>query len=357
LTQIKGSVGVDRLRKGVVSIKDRPTDKHRIVTQANPQICVVVPTFNAADDIAACLGALLDADFKASEIVVSDDGSSDATIAVSLSLGIPTLVSETNTGAAQARNRGVAATQSELILFVDADVEVDPDVRQKVLNRFAQEPELDALFGSYCDQPTRPEPISRVRNLLHHHVHQQNAGPSPSFWTGLGAIRRSVFEAVGQFDPEIPMMEDIEYGMRLYNAGYRAELDPTLQGTHRKHWSLWQMLKTDLMDRAMPWTQLMRSEKGRRVPESLNVSRAGKMSVIASGTSLIGLAAVLFLPKAGLAIIATSLATLFFANRTFLGKVYGLDGPRQAVLAFAILWLHYGCAGLGYTLVRLGFRV
>src|SRR5205807_8681242 len=62
-----------------------------------------------------------------------------------------------------------------------------------------------------------------------------------TFWAGLGAVRRDAFEAVGGFDAErylVPSVEDIDLGARLATTGHRIELDPAVQGTHLKAWSL-----------------------------------------------------------------------------------------------------------------------
>ena len=71
--------------------------------------------------------------------------------------------------------------------------------------------------------------MSAFRNLLHHHVHQQAAGPATTFWAGLGAVRREAFLASAGFDAErypVPSIEDIELGMRLAPTAARIGLDP-----------------------------------------------------------------------------------------------------------------------------------
>ena len=60
-------------------------------------------------------------------------------------------------------------------------------------------------------------------------------------WAGLGAIRRDPFLDAGGFDAErysVPSIEDIELGARLAANRALIVLDPHLQGTHLKHWSL-----------------------------------------------------------------------------------------------------------------------
>ncbi|MDP8968848.1 MAG: glycosyltransferase, partial [Actinomycetota bacterium] len=169
-----------------------------------------------------------------------------------------------NCGPAAARNAGVARTSGEIVVFVDADVEVHPDALRRLRRALERDAGLDAVFGAYDEHPAATATVSRFRNLLHHHVHSGDAGPATTFWAGLGAIRREAFEAVGGFDAgryPRPSIEDIELGMRLHAAGRRIALDPAVRGTHLKRWTLCSMLRTDLGARGAPWVAL-RLERG-----------------------------------------------------------------------------------------------
>src|SRR5690349_10239994 len=72
-------------------------------------------------------------------------------------------------GPAAARNRGAAASDADILVFVDADVEVHPDALELIERRFAGDPELAAIFGAYDEAPADPGLASQYRNLLHHH--------------------------------------------------------------------------------------------------------------------------------------------------------------------------------------------
>lgn len=162
-------------------------------------------------------------------------------------------------GPAAARNLGVARTEGEIVVFVDADVEIHPDALRRLREALERDPDLDAVFGAYDERPAARTIVSRFRNLLHHHVHVSSPGPAATFWAGLGAIRRSALHAAGGFDERRfprPSIEDIELGMRLCAAGGRVLLDPDAQGTHLKRWTLRSMLHTDLVARGAPWVAL-----------------------------------------------------------------------------------------------------
>jgi len=167
-------------------------------------------------------------------------------------------------GPAAARNAGVAHTSGEIVVFVDADVEVHPDALRRLREAFERDAGLAAIFGAYDERPAAPAVVSRFRNLLHHHVHASAPGPATTFWSGLGAIRRDAFDAVGGFDARRyprASIEDIELGMRLHAAGHPIALDPAVRGTHLKRWTLRSMLRTDLGARGAPWVAL-RLERG-----------------------------------------------------------------------------------------------
>jgi GT2 family glycosyltransferase len=163
-------------------------------------------------------------------------------------------------GPAAARNLGASRATGDVLVFVDADVEVHPDAFTRIRTAFDGDRGLTAVFGSYDDDPADGGVVSDYRNLLHHHVHHEAAGVATTFWAGLGAVRRDAFQAAGGFDERrFPhaSIEDIELGMRLARDGARIVLDPAVQGKHLKRWTLAEMAATDLLRRGVPWLRLL----------------------------------------------------------------------------------------------------
>ncbi|HZB34750.1 MAG TPA: glycosyltransferase family A protein [Gaiellaceae bacterium] len=193
-------------------------------------------------------------------------------------------------GPAAARNRGARQASGNVIVFVDADVEVHEDAFQRIRSAFDGDPGLAAIFGSYDDSPGADGIVSDFRNLLHHHVHHQGAGVATTFWAGLGAIRREVFLDLGGFDEERfprPSVEDIELGMRLHERGHRALLDPAIQGKHLKTWTLLNMTKTDLLQRGVPWLRLILERRSQST--ALNLGWRNRVGTAASLLLVVGL--------------------------------------------------------------------
>lgn len=208
-----------------------------------PTLGVVVPATDRPPTLQRCLAALEAGARKPDTVTV--------------------LAAPAGAGPAAARNLGAAGCETDVLVFVDSDVEVHPEALALIERRFAADPDLAALFGAYDDDPAHPALTSRYRNLLHHHVHAGAAGEAETFWAGLGAVRRERFEAVGGFDAELfphSSVEDIELGMRLRRDGARIVLDPQVRGRHLKRWTPASMIRTDFSRRGVPWARLLLRE-------------------------------------------------------------------------------------------------
>jgi hypothetical protein len=239
------------------------------VTQAIPRLSVIMPAHEAAqllpDTLAALAGSTLPRPDW--ELIVVDDGSTDQTsvIASHWADHVITLPAPAR-GPGGARNAGAAVARGAWLMFVDADVRVHADALQRVVDAVSADPGLDAIFGAYDAKPEARGLVSEYRNLLHRYTHCVGAGEAETFWAGCGAVRRDAFARIGGFDTvrfPRPQIEDIDLGYRLRDAGGRIVLDPTIEGTHLKRWTLRGMLRTDLLDRGIPWMRLLLERRDR----------------------------------------------------------------------------------------------
>ena len=280
-------------------------------------LAAVVPATDRPPTLDGCLAAIEAANNAPDELIVVDHPS--------------------HLHPAMARNSGAAGATADVLVFVDADVSVHPDAFERIAAAFAADPDLDALFGSYDDDPPAPDPVSGFRNLLHHHVHQQAAGEARTFWAGLGAIRRTTFERLGGF-VEHPV-EDIELGMRLHAAGGRIRLDPAVQGAHLKRWNLPAMVRTDLLVRGAPWVGLLLRHRSAAV--GLNLGWRHRLSALASLAlvAAAGVAATAELVALVLALGAVALLTTL--NFSFYRLLARRRGLRQAALGLPLHIVHY----------------
>lgn len=315
-------------------------------------VSVIVPVHNGGAAFRACVEALAVALGPSDELIVVADGETDGAWRglPTTEAAVETVVRRVSGGPAAARNDGARRATGDVLFFVDADVVVPPTAVDHVRRQFAADPEVAALVGSYDAHPADPAFLSQYRNLLHHHTHQA-ADPSAfsTFWTGCGAVRRSAFLRLGGFDERygVPCVEDIEFGYRLAEAGDGVLLDATLQVTHLKAWGALDMLRTDTLKRAAPWTELLLRRGA--VEDSLNVdwrSRASLLAVALLGVAL-GLAVVS--PTSAL-LLATGAAGVFGAlNASFYRYLGAIRGPWFAARAIPWHAAYYVCAGLGFA--------
>jgi GT2 family glycosyltransferase len=230
-----------------------------------PVLSVIVPVLNGEHFLPASLGALRASDLPPSqwELIVVDDSSEDRSAGLAAHFAdrvIP--LTDGRRGPAVARNRGAAVARGKILTFVDADVCVHRDTLRRLLETFEREPDVSAVFGAYDLTPSAPGLVSQYRNLLHHYVHQRDAGQAVTFWAGCGAVRAVVFAGCGGFDEAEyanSSVEDIQLGYRMSAMGHRIILEPEIQGTHLKAWTLRSMIVTDVCRRGIPWVRLLLS--------------------------------------------------------------------------------------------------
>lgn len=251
------------------------------MSETDSKLSVIVPAYNSGQTLAACLDALLRAcrHIHEAEIFVVDDGSMDDTASIASRYNVNLLQIRNNSGPAAARNLGAAQATGNILVFVDADVAVSEDALKRIAAHFKKAHSASAVIGSYDNSPMEKNLISRYRNLLHHFVHQNAPEYAPHFWTGLGALHKSVFDANGGFNEDKfgRNCEDIELGYRLRANGCNIALDKELQGKHLKRWTLLSMIRTDLFIRAIPWTRLLIQYK--HIPDDFSLGRSQRLSV------------------------------------------------------------------------------
>jgi cellulose synthase/poly-beta-1,6-N-acetylglucosamine synthase-like glycosyltransferase len=188
--------------------------------------------------------------------------------------------------------------RGEILIFVDADVVVAEGAVAAMVSRFREDDGIAAVFGSYDDHPGAPGYFSQYKNLAHAFVHRTAAVDVPTFWAGFGGIRAAVFRAVNGFDESYtrPCIEDIELGTRLAAGGWRTVVDPSLQACHLKPWTFVSMVRSDIRDRAIPWTRLIL--QSRQFPAALNIDWRARASVALCWTAIICLLCSLLVPAA-----------------------------------------------------------
>lgn len=276
------------------------------------RVSAVIPVFNGGTELSRCLDAIAASSYAVTECILVDDASTDGATRQAAEAHQARVVQlHERKGPANARNKGVAEATGDVILFIDADVLLHPEALGAAIAVLEAEPKVAAVFGSYDDEPGDPSFLSQYRNLLHHWVHQTARAEASTFWTGCGVIRREVYMAMGGLDASFskPSIEDIELGYRLRRSGHALRLQKTMLCKHMKRWKFWNLVKTDIFQRGLPWMSLLlRSPK---VPGDLNLNLSSRIATFLAG--MLALSVIALLITGHIAALAPTAAFLFAA--------------------------------------------
>jgi hypothetical protein len=199
-------------------------------------VSAVVCNFNGADYLPDCLNALLELEPPLDELIVVDDGSTDASVALVTERfpAVRVLALGTNRGPCAARNAGLAAARNRAVLLVDNDVVVEPDVVTKLGAALAARPDAVAAQprSVVFEEPDRVHYDSAwfhyigVMSLRNFFVPLAEAeGEGVVDVDGLVALTalvdREALGQVGGFDESLfYLMEDYELALRLRLRGH-----------------------------------------------------------------------------------------------------------------------------------------
>lgn len=323
-------------------------------------ISIIIPVLNGSKFIRHCLDGVFSSEYHDYECIMVDDGSTDGTQDIVRDYDIKLLqLSNGPHGPAYARNLGAELARGEVLFFVDADVVIKADTLSQVATSFEKHPTYAAVFGSYDEFPDEGGFISQYKNLFHHYVHQQSNEEGGTFWSGCGAIRRDVFLAMGGFDYERfpkPSIEDIDLGIRLREKGHKIRLDKSIQVKHLKKWTLEGLIRTDVLDRAIPWTSLILQSK--KMPNDLNLKMPQRFSAGLTVLFLLILALISYFERSIQIPIILSLFFLLVGHWYILGdgNFLQMSGKTQ-VLVYILIGLGITSAIIENSFIEAGLLV
>jgi glycosyltransferase involved in cell wall biosynthesis len=192
-------------------------------------ISVIVPAYNRERHLGAALASIVSQGHRPLEIVVVDDGSTDGTADVARSFPLVHHVYQRNQGPPAARNTGLAHCHGALIAFLDADDLWPAGKLERQVDHLAKNPGLSCVLG-------------RMRNFLDAGVERPDWIPasamtedSEALSLGAGLIRRDAFELIGGFDVGHRFGDDLDWFIRLREAGLRMAVLPEILLLRRIH--------------------------------------------------------------------------------------------------------------------------
>lgn len=177
---------------------------------------MVVPTFDRAEVLPRALDSVIEQTRLPVEVIVVDDGSTDATaeLVESRFPGVLVLRQE-NRGVSAARNRGIGASRGEWIALLDSDDEWRPRKLERQLSALEAQPDLRIC---HTDEIW----IRRGRRVNPRQIHAKHGGwifehclPLCAMSPSSVVIHRSIFDAVGMFNEALPACEDYDLWLRI----------------------------------------------------------------------------------------------------------------------------------------------
>ena len=194
-----------------------------------PNVSFVIPVKNDARRLRNCLASIRRNQFApaAVEIIVADNGSTDATPDVARAAGAR-VFSWPGLRVSELRNRGAAEARGGILAFVDADHEIASGWMTAAVE--ALSPDRIGAAGALYTAPNPGTWVQRLYGALR----GRTRGSSDVLWLGSGnvAVKRSAFEAVGGFDASLEACEDVDFCQRLRAAGWRIVGDERLESVH-----------------------------------------------------------------------------------------------------------------------------
>lgn len=208
-------------------------------------ISVVIPAAGSAPLLGEVLKTIETADPGPREIIVVDDGLDTRTLEAVREQGIMVIPNRPGCkGPASARNTGAAASEGDVICFLDADVIVPPDFFKRLATYFV-DAEVDGVIALQSAEMEYNDWASVYKNLWMRYTYERLEGPVALFYTSAAAIKRDVFEKTGGFDENYrrPSVEDTAFGRELARIGARIIVAKELEIEHRKRYTTGQVLR------------------------------------------------------------------------------------------------------------------
>jgi GT2 family glycosyltransferase len=235
----RGGRAVDDWKMGLVTGDRRPKPAFRVVQRQfhaaphfplpqHPKVSVVVASYNAARTLPACLESLQRLNYPDYEVILVDDGSTDATPQIAARHpGVRCFRHEKNLGLSVARNTGLAAAAGRIVAFTDADCRADEDwlyylVGDLVSSGYAGigGPNLLPPEDSLVAAAVMASPGGPAHVMLTDREAEHIPGCNMAFY-------KWALEEVGGFDPVFRQAgDDVDLCWRLQQAGHRIGFSP-----------------------------------------------------------------------------------------------------------------------------------
>ncbi len=181
-----------------------------------PSLTVIIPVFNREKIIAEALDNILSQKYPDVEIIVVNDGSEDNSEEIILGYkDVIRYFGQENCGPSQARNRGIVNNRSEYIAFLDSDDLWPEEMLKYLVESLHTDKDADVVRG-YCQLASLDE------NTGEYEFVGNPCESFPNYITG-SVFRKTVFDRVGLFDPDLRFGEDNDWFNRAEEMGIKVK--------------------------------------------------------------------------------------------------------------------------------------
>lgn len=183
---------------------------------APPLVSVVIPCWNQGHYLGEAIESVLAQEYPRLELVVVDDGSEDNSLEVARRYPGVRSLRQPNSGVAAARNRGLAETVGELVVFLDADDRLLPRALEVGVEELEGEPEAAFAAGMPRDIGRDGSVVREARQPLVTRDHYLKLLEECFIWSGSSLVyRRRALEAVAGFNERRVAADDYELYLKL----------------------------------------------------------------------------------------------------------------------------------------------
>ncbi|MGH9892191.1 MAG: glycosyltransferase, partial [bacterium] len=181
-----------------------------------PLISIVIPCYDQARYLGRAIDSALSQTYRRTEIIVVDDGSSDATAAVATRYPSVAYIAQAHHGLAAARNTGMDASHGDLLVFLDADDRLLPNALDLGLECLRAHPACGFVFGAFKTvHADAGIPEDACLPTIHHDMYLDFLSRNCVGMHGTALFRRTAVLAVGKYDATQRAAEDYDLYLRI----------------------------------------------------------------------------------------------------------------------------------------------
>ena len=234
--------------------------------QENNLVSIIIPCHNQERFLPACLKSLSEQNYRPLEIIIIDDGSTDLTRTIiddfknKKKNGISVkYIFQSKQGAPHARNVGCKISTGEFIQFLDGDDILCHDKLSRQVKEFTNSKDTDVMYGDAQYLINFDYGIEKKGRVISCGITDDIiASLLAGSWVPLFSYltKRSVIQHCGPWNTEFPIVQDIDYFLRIALSNSTFHYKPGIDGFYRKH-SLSSIAEQSALIRGITWIKIL----------------------------------------------------------------------------------------------------